>query len=366
MYKRQVRIVDFSKEIGKQVKRGETFSILKPGKKVKGLQTYDVITGYKSTIKELSRASGEIPISRVKVIELPIVDATTEKSFSISLAKIKKTPLQKTFSIKDLASIKFNLYSPAPPAKTPKLKVTQTSPTKVSAPLMAGGVGYSKLTSNFAKTSVTEFSLEKKQSLIKPAVKQKDILSTKVGDSFNFRVKTKLLLNNLTKQNFDVSQIIKQGQKIRQRNKQQQLQKVGEVGLTSIRPLIPFFSFTEIKSQPSKPKIPFRLKFKLKKPKVSRKVGKYPVQVRRFGKWRTVGFGKSPLEALGIGKRVTSQTLAASFKVPKFKGTKVPGYKTKKTKEGTIFIEPEKKRLKRGTKEIPEIQFYRGLKGGKR
>jgi len=44
---------------------------------------------------------------------------------------------------------------------------------------------------------------------------------------------------------------------------------------------------------------------------------------------------------------------------------KLPGYKTKKTKEGILFIEPAKKRLKkRGlSKEIPEIQFFKSLKG---
>jgi len=61
------------------------------------------------------------------------------------------------------------------------------------------------------------------------------------------------------------------------------------------------------------------------------------------------------------------------FKVPKFKGEKIPGFRTKKEKGETIFIEPKRKRIKRGTKEIPELQYWKGikspikkLKGGKR
>jgi hypothetical protein len=39
--------------------------------------------------------------------------------------------------------------------------------------------------------------------------------------------------------------------------------------------------------------------------------------------------------------------------------TKLPGYKTKITKQGTFFMEPLGKRLKRGSGEIPEINFYK-------
>jgi len=51
-----------------------------------------------------------------------------------------------------------------------------------------------------------------------------------------------------------------------------------------------------------------------------------------------------------------------SFKVPSFKGTKVEGFLTKKEKGETIFLEPKRKRIKRGTKEIPELQMWRKIK----
>ncbi len=96
-----------------------------------------------------------------------------------------------------------------------------------------------------------------------------------------------------------------------------------------------------------------------KQPKQSKKL---PVLVRRRGKFRIVGYGKNPLQAMNIGKRAVRGTLAATFKVPGLKVTKIPGFKTKQTKQGTLFIEPIGKRLKRGTFEIPEIMKYKRIK----
>ena len=107
----------------------------------------------------------------------------------------------------------------------------------------------------------------------------------------------------------------------------------------------------------------FRLR-KAPSPKPSFK--SYPVQVRRFGKWIKVGEALTPMRAIQIGRGVVGRTLAASFRIPAVGKipTKVPGFKTKKTKEGVIFIEPKERRLKRFSFEIPEIQYYRALKGG--
>lgn len=88
----------------------------------------------------------------------------------------------------------------------------------------------------------------------------------------------------------------------------------------------------------------------------------FPVNVRRFGKWFTVGRVQSEKKAFSLGKSITEGTLAVSFKVPGTKARKIPGYKTKSTKGGTIYIEQLGKRLKRGTKEIPEIQSFRAAR----
>ena len=94
--------------------------------------------------------------------------------------------------------------------------------------------------------------------------------------------------------------------------------------------------------------------------------GGFQVFGRRFGKFKPIGVGRTEQEAFSLGKKFASSTLGATFKVPKSKVFKLPGYRTKKTKEGTLFIEPSKRRLKRGSGELPEIQFFKQLKGGKK
>lgn len=103
-----------------------------------------------------------------------------------------------------------------------------------------------------------------------------------------------------------------------------------------------------------------------KQPKQPR-TGIFQVLGRRFGKFKVVGMGRTEKEAFGIGKDWAGKSLGATFKVPKARARKLPGFKTKVTKEGKVlYIEPAKRRLKRGSGEIPEIQMFRRVKGGKK
>ena len=97
-------------------------------------------------------------------------------------------------------------------------------------------------------------------------------------------------------------------------------------------------------------------------PKIS--YGKFPVFGRRFGKFKPIGMGRTEREAFSLGKEFARTTLGVTFKIPGVSGRKLPGYKTKYTKQGVFYIEPRGKRLKkRGiSKEVSEIQLYRGLK----
>jgi len=129
---------------------------------------------------------------------------------------------------------------------------------------------------------------------------------------------------------------------------------------------VPRISPPRVPRGPGKPPtglFPFKTKLK----QASSPFGKFAVSLRRFGKFKVIGYGKTEMEAFGIGKKAASTTLGATFrvegltKVPK----SVPGFKTKKTKEGQLFIELPKFRLStRGEKK--EIQLYKGLKGGKK
>ena len=129
-------------------------------------------------------------------------------------------------------------------------------------------------------------------------------------------------------------------------------------------PSVPISTFTPTTFIPLDIETPTR-KEKLFTFDIPKQPKRFPVFLRRFGKFKIVGYGRTPRQAVAIGKRATTQTLGATFKVPSFKGMKVPGFRTKLTKEGILFIEPKKKRLKRGTLEIQEIQAYKRRKGKK-
>jgi hypothetical protein len=90
------------------------------------------------------------------------------------------------------------------------------------------------------------------------------------------------------------------------------------------------------------------------------------VFVRRSGEFRLAGFGRTPREAVGIGRRIARRTLAATFKVPSARITKVPRFRTKKEKkEGIVFIQKRRFRLAAPT-EVKEIQFFKRVKGGRK
>ena len=100
--------------------------------------------------------------------------------------------------------------------------------------------------------------------------------------------------------------------------------------------------------------------------KQPKRFGKFPVLLRRFGQFKIIGFGRTPKEALSIGRESAARTLGATFKVPGIKPQKIFGFKTKKSKkEGLVFIELPKYRLSKPT-ERKEIQYFKYLKGGGR
>jgi len=125
----------------------------------------------------------------------------------------------------------------------------------------------------------------------------------------------------------------------------------------------PFIPIPRITSPPRRPLIPRVKQFRTVTPRQI--FPKFPVFVRRSGRFRLAGFGRTPRQAVSLGRQVTGRTLAATFKVPSFKGINVPGFRTKKEKGGVVFIEPRRRRLSTGS-ELKEIQAFqrRALKGG--
>jgi len=110
-----------------------------------------------------------------------------------------------------------------------------------------------------------------------------------------------------------------------------------------------------------KSKIGFSKSKQIIKPKQSRSF--YPVLIRRFGKFRVAGYGRTPMEAITIGKSIVGRTLARTFTIKGTKPSKVKGFRTKKEKKGLVFIEPSKRALSTKS-ELAEIFHFRKLKGG--
>ncbi len=116
------------------------------------------------------------------------------------------------------------------------------------------------------------------------------------------------------------------------------------------------------------PIIPFKFRTSFKMPK--EKIGKFPVFGRRKGEFKIIGTGRTEKEAFSLGRKFVGKTLAATFKIPKSKITKLPGFRTKRFKGQTLFIEPRRRRLKKSGREVLEIQSFKKpkkkRKGGKK
>jgi hypothetical protein len=89
---------------------------------------------------------------------------------------------------------------------------------------------------------------------------------------------------------------------------------------------------------------------------------RFPVYGRRFGKFQLIGVGRTEREAFSLGKRWAGTTLGVTFKIPGVSGKKVKGFKTKVRDGKVLYVEPRGRRLKRGTREIAEINLYKKAK----
>ncbi len=166
-----------------------------------------------------------------------------------------------------------------------------------------------------------------------------------------------------TRQIFIQDAVAKQTPKVTQIYKQTPTQKYA---LSSIYAQVqipkqtyrPFFS-SRIQITPKiKPFVPVKIK-QFKQPKNI--FGTYKVYGRRFKEWGVIGKAKDPLGASKIGEAWAKKTLGASVYIPKFKG-KIKGFRMKEEKGKIIFIEPKRQRIKRGTKEFPELSYWKGVK----
>ncbi len=216
-------------------------------------------------------------------------------------------------------------------------------------------------------TKITQPSAQSVTQITSQATNQvtKQITGVTTGQIFSQRVtqKTRTLQQQLPRE----LQIQKTQQVTRQLSIQKQIPKLLTIQRTFqvMKQTQKFFPMVRVPTPRVSKGILGFFKPKLVK-QITPSAERFPVLLRRFGIFRVVGFGRTPMHAFAIGRQAARRTLGATFKVPSIKSPlKVPGFKTKKTKEGILFIEQPRFRLDVPS-EVKEIQMFRGLKGGRR
>ena len=375
-----IRKVDVTKQIGRTGRRGETFSIVEPKGKIDEIKLYDVLTGYKETTKPLSRAVGDISTSKIKVFELPPIDKTTAKTFGVSPADIKKTPLATTFAPTDLKSIKILPDIKPKPIKTPD--VTTITKSTTDLPLMVGGTGLKTIPyektgmyettelSSISRTGIMQPSLRKTDtqikdiSLVGERAKEKQVQQHKQISLFKEKQLDiqKPFLEVLPLQKIKQAQKLKQTQRVKQSLRQTQIQKLTQAQVPrQVQQLIEPIEPT--------PTIPFKLGEALKK--VQRMTKEKPEVVeawgKRFGKDVKLGTFRTKKKAEEKLGMFLTKTLGASGYLKasgkKVKATEVDllgekGFRKSKVSEFLIVEKKERRLRKSGTGK--EIQYFRG------
>ena len=108
---------------------------------------------------------------------------------------------------------------------------------------------------------------------------------------------------------------------------------------------------------------PFGFGFLKKSKRPKQTFGSINIYGRRFKKWKVIGKVRTEEQAFAYGKNWARKTLGVSFKFsPKVKARKLTGYRTKFEKGSAVYIEPRRRRLKKGGTEVREIQMFRGIK----
>jgi len=293
----------------------------------------------------------------IKSISTPTVNVEiVGRASKISNVALKRLALQQTMKSVSTGVVKapkINLASVIQPVVL--TRVTQVKTIAITKPVSITKQITRQTTRQTTIPKLIQVQTQKQMQKVSSASLQK------LSQSSITKEITKLNQPSITKERTKLAQpqryVLKQSQKLKQ------VQRLIQVQRATSRQGLAFRIMPKIPKTPIS-LIPFFIK---KKKETISPFGKFPVQLRRFGKFKTIGFGRTPEEAFTIGKEKASKTLGVTFKVlgitkqPKY----IPGFKTKSTKEGTLFMELPKYRLSKRT-EVKEIQFFKGMKGGKK
>jgi hypothetical protein len=346
--------------IQQPVKVSEQITAGKIITKIGGKKETDIFIGFTKAItrgKESLVAGRTISKKGGEVISKGYLKKITPKGSGIIRIGLTGKPSVKTQSIGDLKDIissavqEMPKYSFSTPTSLGIVSATQATQVR-STPAVSQKSPSEKLITNTKIKQDIMPKLETKQVEI-PTLQTR----TKQKYTSTSRTKQTAMPKLETKQ---VETLIQQPkQKITQRQTPRYIQKLKQSPVQ--RGIFTIFTPTIPKTK--KPIIPT---WKLPKPIKQQKLyGKVPFYVRRFGKWKVGGYGKTKEQALLMGKQYSQKTLGRSFYVPGTKPFGLKGFKTKKEKGiGQIYIQKTGKGILStlgSATEKAEIKFYRGL-----
>ena len=333
----RTKMLKFYGDTGKRTTLTQTITKTIPTISSDKVDVYYSKTVFKDVTKPFARSTGNIPKLDTTLYQFkePII-LDVEPVKSIAPAEITKTPYDYAKQTPTTKQIPEPLKKILPKIETPTETRTTTKNVFNNKEISVAG-------NNLYSTGSTRNIISVKgMSKLKGSSKLKEV--TKLKETSKLKEVTKLKESNKLKETTKLKDVLKLKQ------------------LSKEKPMPLIFPTARI------PKVPEKSIGKIfSKKSTAFSSGKsFNVFGRRFGKFKLVGSSKTERGAFSLGKAWTGKTLGATFKIPKAKARKLPGFRTKKTNEGVLYIEPRGKRLKRGTYEVPEIMMFKDLKGGKK
>ncbi len=376
-------------DIAKITPRTKAFKLIEPGRRIQRteaitetipfLETKDVsaltsTTKFKDVTFPFARATGKTPTLRGTIVQIKkpfILDKPVDVGFKITGGS--KTPLSKTFGQVQVFDTK-TISLPKPSIKISPTPTTIITAPSTRTPSVFAGLGLFERTTSQATTTprVISDALVSPTTtrfisnvLITPRAKQISITSPSLKIGTKPIIDTREITSTRQvpelKSVLKIKSIVKQKQQTKQKQKQKQKQLLKQKQLPSVLPIT-----TPLPKPLPPPPVP-PPGFFFPRPSGPKKGGLFGVQIRRGGRFFSIGQFRTQQQAIARGRRATEQSLAATFKVTGKGGLpkSIPGFTTKTRKGETLFIEKRSRRLqRRGTsKEVEEIL---GIKKKKR
>lgn len=229
-------------------------------------------------------------------------------------------------------------------------QITQQAAAQTFA-LTSGKIAKLTTPTALSTLSLQATQAETTRQLLTPRLQQPSLVSSSLKSSLTPMTKTLTITAQIPVTRHAYSFASAQAQQQQQQQQQQIQQPIFRVITPSPNIFPKIKPFIE-------PKIPFIISPFKKQKILPERQARFPVLLRRFGQFKIIGYGRTPQQALSIGREAASKTLGATFKIPGLKSQKIFGFKTKKSKkEGLLFIEEPRFRLSTPT-EKREIKLY--------